>query len=147
MKKLIFVMFLLIVAVTTFATITLPGIFSDHMIIQRNKPVKIWGWAAPGERITIRMAYASIKVRATRNGKFEGTLPAMPAGGPYTLTVTGSNTVQIDDILAGEVWICSGQSNMEWPLRNTLDAQKEISQANYPLIRHFKVPLKTSFSP
>ena len=140
-------MFLLIVAVTTFATITLPGIFSNHMVIQRNKPVKIWGWAAPGERITIRMAYATIKVRAARNGKFEGTLPAMPAGGPYTLTVTGSNTVQIDDILAGEVWICSGQSNMEWPLRNTLDAQKEISQANYPLIRHFKVPLKTSFSP
>src|SRR5688500_7042031 len=102
MKKLFLAILLQIIAFTTFATITLPWIFSDHMIIQRNKPVKIWGWAAPGERITIRMAYATIKVRAARNGKFEGTLPAMPAGGPYTLTVSGSNTIQIDDILAGE---------------------------------------------
>jgi sialate O-acetylesterase len=147
MNKLLFLLFFQFFAFTTSATITLPRIFSDHMVIQRNKPVRIWGWAAPGERITIKMAYATIKVKATRNGKFEGFLPAMPAGGPYTLTVSGSNVIRIDDILAGEIWVCSGQSNMEWPLSNTLNADKEINQANYPLIRHFKVPLKTAFNP
>lgn len=147
MNKLILLVFVQFAAFTSAATITLPRIFSDHMVIQRNKPVRVWGWAAPGERITIKLAYATIKVKATKNGNFDGLLPAMPAGGPYTLTVSGSNTIRIDDILAGEIWVCSGQSNMAWQLSNTLNAAKEISQANYPLIRQFQVPLKTSFTP
>src|SRR5688572_5666526 len=108
MNKLVFLLFIQCFAFTTHASITLPRIFSDHMVIQRNKPIRVWGWAAPGERVTIKMAYATTKVRAARNGKFEGMLPAMPAGGPYTLTVSGRNTITINDILAGEIWVCSG---------------------------------------
>src|SRR5688572_27656051 len=147
MNKLILLLFFQFFALITTATITLPPFFSDHMIIQRNKPVRVWGWAAPGERITIKIAYASTKVRAGKNGKFEGLLPAMPAGGPYTLTISGSNTITINDVLAGEIWICSGQSNMEWELRNTNNAEKEINLAALPQIRQFKVPHNTAFKP
>ena len=147
MNKLILLLAVQLSAIVVSATITLPPVFSDHMVIQRNKPIRVWGWAAPGERITIKIAYATTKIRLGRNGKFVGLLPAMPAGGPYTLTVSGSNTITINDVLAGEIWICSGQSNMEWELRNTTNAEKEISQANQPLIRLFQVPHKTSFTP
>ncbi len=147
MNKLILLLSIQFCAITTSATITLPPFFSDHMVIQRNKPIRVWGWASPGERVTIKIAYATTKVRAGRNGKFEGMLPAMPGGGPYTLTISGSNTITINDVLAGEIWICSGQSNMEWELRNTINAEKEISQADFPMIRLFKVSHKTSFTP
>ena len=117
------------------------------MVIQRNKPVHVWGWASPGEKVTVTLAYASNSNKANKFGKWEVYLPAMPAGGPYTLAITGKNTLKFEDVMSGEVWICSGQSNMEWPLRLAKNAKEEISTANNPLIRHFKVPLKTSFSP
>ncbi|HUR09734.1 MAG TPA: sialate O-acetylesterase [Flavitalea sp.] len=137
----------LLISLSATATISLPKLFGDHMVIQRNKPVHIWGWGAPGEKVSAKLGYASEKTRVGKGGKWEIFLPAMPAGGPYTLVLTASNTIRIDDVLSGEVWVCSGQSNMEWPLRLTVNADKEIAQADYPLIRHFKVPLTTSFSP
>ena len=147
MQRALLFILLLSISYAGLARVSLPRIFSDHMVIQRNKPVHVWGRASPGERVTVTIAFASKSVRTGRNGKWEVFLPEMPSGGPYTLTVSGSNTITFEDVMSGEVWLCSGQSNMEWPLKAAQNAQVEINNARYPLIRHFKVPNKVSFKP
>lgn len=118
----------------------LPAIFSNHMVIQREKPIKVWGTAQPGEKVTVNLAGQRATVRANKQGNWLLTLKAMPAGGPYTLTVkSSSGTKTIEDILIGEVWVCSGQSNMEWQLNGANDAAQEIDLANYNDIRSFNV--------
>ena len=127
-------------ATPLFADVRLPNVFSDHMVLQRDKPIKVWGWAAPGEKIKVLLSGNAADTSADADGEWKVELPAMKAPGPHQMTVTGKNTVKITDILVGEVWVCSGQSNMEFELKHALNAQQEIKAADYPQIRLLLVP-------
>ncbi|HEX6182215.1 MAG TPA: sialate O-acetylesterase [Chitinophagaceae bacterium] len=147
MRKNLLLTLFLGVTFAASADVSLPHIFSDHMVIQRDKPIQVWGWAAPGENVKVELASVSQTVKTGKDGKWKIALPQMSAGGPYTLTVTGKNTMQFTDVMIGEVWLCGGQSNMEWPLSSAMNAKQEISDANYPMIRQIKVPRTSELSP
>jgi len=122
------------------ANVKLPNIFSSHMVLQRDREVPVWGWDNPGAEITVTIDKTIIKTLADGKGKWMVKLPPMKSGGgPLTLTVKGSSTVTFDDVLIGEVWLCSGQSNMEWTVAISNNPKEEIESANYPNIRHIKV--------
>jgi sialate O-acetylesterase len=121
--------------VSATAEVGLPHVFGSHMVLQRDKPLTIWGWANPGETVSVKLDATSQSTKANDRGEWKIVLPAMRAGGPYTLTVSGSNTVAFDDVMVGEVWLCSGQSNMEFGIGNGNNAQAEIEAANHPGIR------------
>jgi sialate O-acetylesterase len=125
----------------------LPHLFSDHMVIQRNIPISIWGSADPGEHIVVRLAANSMETSASDTGQWKTTLPAMPQGGPFTLVVRGKATIQFKDVLIGEVWLASGQSNMTYALSGATGAAEEIPKANYDEIRFFTVPKKIALTP
>ena len=121
------------------ADVRLPKVFSSHMVLQQGKPVVVWGWAKPDETVTVELATASQQVQANARGEWKAVLPAMKAGGPHTLTASGSSTVRFEDVMVGEVWLCSGQSNMEMGIGVCRDGKEEIAAANYPGIRLLKV--------
>ncbi|MBL9127379.1 MAG: 9-O-acetylesterase [Verrucomicrobiales bacterium] len=129
------------------ADVRLPRVFGDHMVLQQEKPVKLWGWAAPGEKIEIRLGEDTVATTATQAGEWKAELPARRAGGPLVLTVAGSNTVRFEDVLVGEVWLCSGQSNMEMGVRMCANGADEAAAANYPAIRLLMVPNRWSPEP
>ena len=129
---------------------TLPHIFGDNMVLQRNRSVPVWGWGDPGEKISVKMAGQVKQVKAGSNGKWSVSLDPMQAGGPFELVVEGKNTVKFSNVLVGEVWICSGQSNMEMPIEGwgKIDHyEEEIAAADYPQIRQIKVPNTVSSVP
>jgi len=101
------------------ADVSLPGIIGSNMVLQRNQDLKIWGWAAKGEKVTVHFNEAVQSTRAGKDGKWLITLPAMKAGGPYSMRIRGKNIIDLENVLIGDVWICSGQSNMEWPVRES----------------------------
>lgn len=143
---------ILLVAITlfiqpTFALVRLPKILSDNMVLQREKPITIWGWADAKEKITIQFNKQTITTIAAKDGKWKAILKAEVAGGPYQLTVKGKNVITLSNVLVGDVWICSGQSNMEWTLTNTENSDKEIQKADVPMIRHYKIPNTVSPTP
>jgi sialate O-acetylesterase len=135
------------------ADVRLPKIFDSHMVLQRNKPIPVWGWADAGEKVTVELSGSGITkqsktIKAGKDGKWILRLNAAEAGGPYQLVVKGKkNVLTLDDVLIGEVWICSGQSNMQWPVSASDNAEEEIAAASYPLIRHFEVPREISLAP
>jgi sialate O-acetylesterase len=132
------------------ANIRLPRIFGDNMVLQRNEPILIWGWKDKGEKITVQFNRQVISLAPTSEQKWMVRLHPEKEGGPFTLTVTGNNSIRVSNILVGEVWLCSGQSNMEMPIAGwgqVNNYQQEIDEANYPEIRHFNVPKATSTSP
>ncbi|GAB3313286.1 sialate O-acetylesterase [Larkinella ripae] len=138
----------ILMAFQTWADVRLPKVFGSHMVLQRQKPIPVWGWADPGEKVSVQFNNQTKTAKADKTGKWLLRLDPAEAGGPFSLTVRGKkNTVAFDDVLVGEVWVCSGQSNMEWNLKSSRDAAKEISEANYPQIRHFKVPHDLSLTP
>jgi len=122
------------------ATPRLPKVFGGHMVVQREKPLVVWGWAAPGEKLTVEFGSEKISVQANEHGEWKGTLPAMKAGGPYVMTVTGSGMVRVEDVLVGEIWLASGQSNMEMGIGMCRDSKQEIAAADYPNIRLLMIP-------
>ncbi len=122
-----------------FADVKLPGLFTDHIVLQRDKPIPVWGWAATGEKITVTLAGESSSVTCDASGKWTTSLPARAAGGPHELKIVGNNTITLKDVLIGEVWLCSGQQNMEWWLRDSHDARAEAAAADHPKIRWFTV--------
>ena len=136
-----------------YADVRLPKIFNEHMVLQRHKPIPVWGWADAGEKVTVELAGSGISgkiktIKAGRDGKWILRLDAEKEGGPYKLIVKGKkNTITLDDVLIGEVWICSGQSNMQWTVLRSDNAEEEIAAANYPLIRQFEVPREISLAP
>jgi len=139
-KHLIYPAMLLSLCASVFADVRLPNVFSDNMVLQRDKAIKVWGWASPGEKVRVLLSGKAAETTAGADGEWKVELPAMGAGGPHTLTVTGKNTVKISNILVGEVWVCSGQSNMEFELKWARNAQQEIKNADYPRIRMLLVP-------
>jgi sialate O-acetylesterase len=128
------------------AEITLPTFFSDHMVIQADTPTRLWGWARSGESVEVTIDGKSVSTMAA-NGRWEVELPPVSAGGPYTLHLRGFNEVEIEDVLAGEVWLASGQSNMNMRLNRTARAEAEIAAADYPEIRFFIVNRAASEEP
>ena len=129
------------------ADVHCPSIFSDHMVLQRDRPVSVWGTADPGETITVAFGAGHARTSAGPDGAWRVALPAMPASAaPRTLMVTGENTLSFTDVLVGEVWLCSGQSNMEKPFgprkgqKPTDHSDEEIAHADHPLLRLYQVP-------
>ncbi len=129
------------------APVRLPHVLGDHMVVQQGMEIPVWGWTEPGAEVTVRMGEAEVKTTADADGRWKVALPARKAGGPYTIVVRGANTIELKDVLVGEVWVCSGQSNMQFALRAARDAEKEIAAANYPNIRLFTVPRRPALEP
>ena len=125
---------------TARADIKLPSIISDHMVLQKSDKTAIWGWAAPDEDVTVTLDTQSAKTKAGADGKWKIALDLSKSGqGPFQMTVTGKNSITISDVLVGQVWVASGQSNMELPLLGTLGSVDEIAHSDNPLIRQFLV--------
>lgn len=127
------------------AEVRLARIFSDHAVLQRGQVIPVWGWARPGEQVQVDFNQQSSHSTTDAQGRWRALLKAEAAGGPYTLTVRGDNTVSVKDVLVGDVWFASGQSNMEWSVGQSNDAAREVAQSNWPLIRHLKVPKTLAF--
>lgn len=121
------------------AEVRLPKIFGPGMVVQQKQKAPVWGWAAKGEKITVSLGESKAEATAGDDGKWQVKLDPPPAGGSYTLTVAGTNTIALSDVLVGEVWVCSGQSNMEWRVSQSLNPAEEIAAANLPKIRMFTV--------
>lgn len=119
------------------AKVRLPKLVSDKMVLQRDTDLKIWGWADAGEKVTVRLQGNYYETEADKNGNWEVTLPPQQAGGPYLLEV---NEIVIRDVLVGDVWLCSGQSNQETPIHRLTEMFPEINVSNNHMIRHYKVP-------
>lgn len=136
------------------AKITLPAIFADNMVLQQRANDPIWGWATPGELITVEGSWNNhpVKIKADAKGVFMVKIKTPEAGGPYTLTIKGKQILVLHNVMIGEVWVCSGQSNMElpmqgWPGAQVLNSEEEIKQANYPDIRLFTVKRDIALTP
>jgi sialate O-acetylesterase len=130
---------------TSFAQVKLPQIVRDSMILQRDIPVNIWGWGAVNEKVSVKFNGKTYKTKGNAEGKWSIKLPATKAGGPYTIDIIASNKISIKEILFGDVWFCSGQSNMVHQLNiHDVTYAKEIAEANDPQIRQFWIPTLTS---
>ncbi|HEY1869474.1 MAG TPA: sialate O-acetylesterase, partial [Chitinophagaceae bacterium] len=129
------------------AQVKLPRLIRDSMILQRDSKINVWGWASKGEKIKIKFNGKNFKTAANADGKWLLQLSPMKAGGPYTMNIDASNHIVINNILVGDVWICSGQSNMvhQMSLHNIRYAN-EVASANYPEIRHFWIPTMTDLN-
>lgn len=129
--------------------VELPRLFSDGMVVQRDQPVQVWGHAAPGARVAVSFAgAAAITAQADDAGRWSLELPAQTAGGPYTLRIDdGTQPRVLQDVLVGDVWLASGQSNMEWSVAQSMDRDAEIAHATDPQIRHFKIPKSWAGAP
>lgn len=142
--------FFLLISSTMMANVSLPNIFSDNMVLQRNSEVKIWGWANPKEEIKLVSSWNNqeYKTVANNQAKWELTIKTPEAGGPFTISIKGYNEVVLKNILIGEVWLCSGQSNMEMSVSWGIDdGEEEMKNAANPNIRFFTVPKLTATSP
>ena len=123
------------------ADVKLPAIFGDNMVLQRETSVPVWGWADTGEQVTVKMLGQTKATLPDASGKWMLRLDPLKAGGPYTMTVSGKNSITFHNVLVGEVWLCSGQSNMYFPVNRADRAEEEIAAAKYPQIRLISVPL------
>ena len=140
----------LILATPTMAAPRLPGFFTDNMVLQREMAVPVWGWANPGELVTVAFGGQTTSTTTDADGKWTLKLAAMSAsaaGHELRVSSPGSKPVSLKNVVVGEVWLCSGQSNMEWTLGQAKNAAKEIAAATYPLIRHMKVGYVTADVP
>jgi sialate O-acetylesterase len=125
----------------------LPHLFSDHMVLQRDMEIPVWGWADPGELISVNLA-GNVRTTTTgQDGRWSVSLPAQRAGGPFVLSVTGQKTIALRDVLIGEVWVASGQSNMTYALSGATGGAEATATAKYAGIRFFTVPQKVALAP
>ena len=138
MKKVVVVVFLFLIQ-TVVAQISLPYIFSDNMVLQRGQKMPVWGFSSPNETIKVVFKKQLKETKANEKGEWMVYLDQEKAGGPYELTVSGKNKITFKNVLVGDVWLASGQSNMEWNLAATEGYDKELKQTKFPLIRHIKI--------
>ena len=129
------------------AEVKLPAIIGEHMVLQQHRSVPIWGTAGAGEKVTVSFRGKNATATADPNGNWLARVDAQEAGGPFELTIAGSSTIKFTDILVGEVWICSGQSNMQFGLKFAKDGEKEVAEANFPTLRLFSVERTPSVMP
>lgn len=140
-KPLFFLLFLSLISVSIQAKVKLPKLIGDGMVLQRQANVTVWGWASTGEKINVKFLGSFYSATADGNGKWEVTLPEMKAGGPYDMVVEGENTITIKDILIGDVWVCSGQSNMELPMSRVSPLYPDvIKHPENNFVRYFQAP-------
>ncbi|HEY0944697.1 MAG TPA: sialate O-acetylesterase [Opitutaceae bacterium] len=125
----------------------LAPIFGDHMVLQRGKPNTLWGWDEPGAKVIVTVGEHSAETVAGTDGRWSATVAVPPAGGPYTVRVDGREHVKLTNVLVGDVWLCSGQSNMEWPLENTFEADAELARAEQPEVRLYSVAKSVAYAP
>jgi sialate O-acetylesterase len=137
----------LLVQSSALADVKLPALFADHMVLQRDMKVPVWGWAEAGEKVTVSFGDQTKTATADKDGKWTVRLDELKAGGPYTLTVKGANTLEVKDVLVGEVWLCSGQSNMAMRVGSCVNAKDEAAAAKFPKIRMFRVASGGSATP
>ncbi len=156
MKKAYFILVASLFFLHTSAQLKLPDIISDSMVLQQSSNAPIWGWASAGEKIAVSGSWAKsspVQTTADKDGKWMVKIATPKAGGPYDLTIKANQTITLHGILTGEVWICSGQSNMEMPVEGwgettPIDnSAQEIAAANFPAIRLFIAEKKVAFSP
>ena len=141
------ILLLLIITKSIVAQVKLPTFFSDNMVLQQGIEIPVWGWASPGEKVTVKFDNKRVTTKADKTGKWGMELKAMDYGGPYTMTIKGKDLHTLKNIMIGEVWVCSGQSNMEFYLRNAFNAEEEIATANYSNIRLFTVKKRIAQNP
>ncbi|MBC7720440.1 MAG: hypothetical protein H7068_00355, partial [Pedobacter sp.] len=148
------VLFFVVGMSSAFANIKLASPFCNHMVLQHNTIVPVWGWSDAGETVTVKLGKQTKTIIADADGKWLIKLGKIKAGGPYTLTVTGNNSIVINDVYAGEVWLCSGQSNMDMTVARedrywcgVFNEKEEVANADYPLIRVFDTDFTPSASP
>ena len=146
MKKIVVAVFFCLVQ-TVFAQISLPYIFSDNMVLQRGQKIPVWGFSSPNETIKVAFKKQLKETKANEKGEWMVYLNQEKAGGPYLLTVSGKNKITFKNVLIGDVWLASGQSNMEWNLATTEGYDKELKQTKFPLIRHIKINKKINSLP
>ncbi len=147
LKTTPFLALLLLASAATFARpqvcsadVKLPAIIGDHMVLQQGQPNRIWGWADAGEKVTVSLGDQKHAATADNNGRWLVTLASLPAGGPHQMNIQGKNALTVHDVLVGEVWVCSGQSNMAFSVTSANDPDLETRTANYPQIRLISVP-------
>jgi sialate O-acetylesterase len=142
MKKILIAVVSIVAAIgSAFAELKLPAIFTDHLVLQRGIPVNVWGWDAPGQEVTVQFAGQSVVVKAGADGKWKAKLNPLEASAvSRQVKINGSTSKVLNDVLVGEVWLCSGQSNMEWSVSSAYDPDLETLTAKFPLIRHVTVP-------
>jgi len=148
MKKLYlqFFIFFIFISITTFSQVKLPKLISDGMVLQRNSDVKIWGWAASNENVSIHFIGSTYQTKADDKGNWDFQISNLKAGGPYKMEINASNSIKINDIMIGDVWVCSGQSNMELPMKRvSWNYPGEIENSENKYIRQFLVPDKYNF--
>jgi len=148
-KSLCFLILLIMLLNTdSFAQIKLPRLLGNNAVLQREKPLSLQGYATKNGKVSVDFAGNTYRSRADKNGQWKVELPAMAAGGPFNMEISdGREVVMLENILIGDVWVCSGQSNMEWVLRESNNAEAEIAAANDPMIRHFYVEHTASMQP
>ncbi|WP_167619015.1 sialate O-acetylesterase [Maribellus sediminis] len=165
-KRFLLAILLLALTIGVNANVKLPRIFSSNMVLQQGIDIPVWGWADSGEEISVMLTKtvvrmnentnegekltimtASAKAIADESGKWMVKLPAKEYGGPFTLRIKGDNSITFENVMIGEVWVCSGQSNMEWPLINAKNGENEVAAANYPKMRLFTVSKRVSQFP
>jgi len=148
-KMVLSVAILLVVAGEVLAEVKLPAVIGDNMVLQQGRKVPIWGWADPGEEVMVSVSWRGMSwaVTTDANGKWIFKMDSPEAGGPYEMTITGKNVVQIKNIMVGEVWVCSGQSNMQFAVSQAVNSEQEVTGADYPNIRLFTVERKVSDQP
>ena len=130
---------LLFLAGSLAAQVKLPTYFSNHMVLQKGIAMPVWGWATPGEKVTVTLEKSSLSTTADKEGKWMVKLPSMDYGGPYKLNIQGKTNLSFENVMIGEVWVCSGQSNMEFQLITSKNGEAEVAASNYPNIRLFTV--------
>jgi sialate O-acetylesterase len=150
-KRFLFSSSILVVIFSAFfvqAETKLPSILGSHMVLQQGEKCPIWGWDEAGTGVTVSFADQTHTTKAGKDGRWQVSLNAMKVNAKgAALTIKGSSTVKLEDVLVGEVWLCSGQSNMEWRVVQSANSKEEIANANHPLIRHIKIPHKLSPKP
>jgi len=146
-RMLLLPVFAFLMMLPAVAEVKLPWILSDNMVLQRDVPVNIWGWANPGEKVTVTFNGQKASAKTATNGSWSVQLKPLTAGGPFEMTVKGKNSIVIKNILVGDVWVCGGQSNMEWPLSRSRNWAVDKNNAENANIRLFYVPKDMSMKP
>jgi sialate O-acetylesterase len=144
MLRRLSILFVCSLACLSVAGVKTPAVFSDHMVLQRDRDVRVWGWANPGEEVRVSIDDQRWVTNADSDGNWSVTLSPHKAGGPYTLKV---NDLSFSDVLYGDVWVCSGQSNMQWAVSQSANPLEEAKNADHPKIRLYQTPLTSSEAP
>ena len=141
LRSILMLVLISVAHLSAWSEVTMPRIFSDNMVLQRDKPMVVWGWAEPGEEVMVSLSWNTATTTADDYGKWTATLGAMEAGGPYILAVNGTNSLEFENVLIGDVWVCSGQSNMQWNIAQTGFEETDIEFLDLNMVRMFNVEI------